>query len=411
MHEERRLRRLPRRRRPEPALAAKQLPGRLGRHVTAIENGKVEPRRRSRAPASRTPAPPTPPATPPTARRSTGSTAAAATPPRWSPRTWATGAQDACSARTPAPTSAARMPHPTTGAVEAYAVNYLKTEWTRDRSGDQGRPRLPQGATSKGEFGGAPRAPTTTTSWIVSNDPVDRAADGLPLRPHGQHADRALRHPARAGRRAAGQPMHPVEIRSRDGLTLVSYLTLPPGTDPDGDGLPDAARADGAAVHGGPWARDGYGFNAHAPVARQPRLRGAAASTSAARPASARSSSTPATASGAGKMHDDLIDAVDWAVEHGHHQPRQGRDHGRQLRRLRHAGRADLHARDVRLRRRHRRPVEPRDAARDHPAVLGAGCRSMFTSAMGDPRHAGGQGAAARPLAAVPAPTRSSGRC
>ena len=36
------------------------------------------------------------------------------------------------------------------------------------------------------------------------------------------------------------QPMHPVEITSRDGLTLPSYLTLPPGSDSDADGVPDA---------------------------------------------------------------------------------------------------------------------------------------------------------------------------
>ena len=39
--------------------------------------------------------------------------------------------------------------------------------------------------------------------------------------------------------------MHPVVIKARDGLDLVSYLTLPPGR-PDGDGKPNS-RADGAA--------------------------------------------------------------------------------------------------------------------------------------------------------------------
>jgi len=63
-----------------------------------------------------------------------------------------------------------------------------------------------------------------------------------------------------AGGRLA--PMIPLEIRSRDGLTLVSYLTLPKGSDADGDGRPDKPLPLVLNVHGGPWARDAYGFDA-----------------------------------------------------------------------------------------------------------------------------------------------------
>src|SRR3546814_10784674 len=57
------------------------------------------------------------------------------------------------------------------------------------------------------------------------------------------------------------QAMHPVEIPSRDGLTLPSYLTLPPGSDADGNGVPDAPVPMVLLLHGRPWARDDYGFN------------------------------------------------------------------------------------------------------------------------------------------------------
>ena len=40
--------------------------------------------------------------------------------------------------------------------------------------------------------------------------------------------------------------MHTRLIKSRDGLNLVSYLTLPVGSDPDGDGVPDKATATSA---------------------------------------------------------------------------------------------------------------------------------------------------------------------
>ncbi len=48
--------------------------------------------------------------------------------------------------------------------------------------------------------------------------------------------------------------MRPVSFQSRDGLTLHGYLTLPKGVDPRG--LPTVINP-----HGGPWARDNWGFN------------------------------------------------------------------------------------------------------------------------------------------------------
>src|SRR5262249_6013025 len=52
-------------------------------------------------------------------------------------------------------------------------------------------------------------------------------------------------------------PMKPVVIKSRDGLDLVSYLTLPVGVAPKK--LPMVL-----LVHGGPWARDSWGGDAEA---------------------------------------------------------------------------------------------------------------------------------------------------
>ncbi|WP_256760361.1 prolyl oligopeptidase family serine peptidase [Cohnella sp. WQ 127256] len=48
--------------------------------------------------------------------------------------------------------------------------------------------------------------------------------------------------------------MKPVSYKSRDGLTLHGYLTLPKGADPKN--LPVIINP-----HGGPWARDSWGFN------------------------------------------------------------------------------------------------------------------------------------------------------
>ena len=51
--------------------------------------------------------------------------------------------------------------------------------------------------------------------------------------------------------------MEPVELKARDGLPLHGYLTLPSGVTPRA--LPLLLM-----VHGGPWARDTWGFNSHA---------------------------------------------------------------------------------------------------------------------------------------------------
>ncbi len=116
-----------------------------------------------------------------------------------------------------------------------------------------------------------------------------------------------------------GQPlvkMHPELIGSRDGLTLVSYLSLPPGSDPDGDGRPDAPVPLVLDVHGGPWARDSWGYNAtHQWLAN----RGYAVLSVNFRGSTGfgKAFINKANLEWAGTMHNDLIDAVQWAVDQG----------------------------------------------------------------------------------------------
>ncbi|MEX2171479.1 MAG: S9 family peptidase, partial [Pirellulales bacterium] len=110
--------------------------------------------------------------------------------------------------------------------------------------------------------------------------------------------------------------MHAPIIKSRDGLNLVSYLSLPPGSDPDGDGKPDKPVPMVLDVHGGPWARDGWGFNSiHQWLAN----RGYAVLNVNYRGSTGFGKEFINAANGewSGKMHDDLIDAVNWAVEQG----------------------------------------------------------------------------------------------
>ncbi|MBC2746609.1 MAG: S9 family peptidase [ANME-2 cluster archaeon] len=110
--------------------------------------------------------------------------------------------------------------------------------------------------------------------------------------------------------------MHPVVIKSRDGLDLVSYYTLPVGSDSDFDGRPDEPLPMVLFVHGGPWARDNWGYNSvHQWLANRDYV---------VLSVNFRSSTgfgkafiNAGNLEWGGKMHDDLIDAVNWTVQEG----------------------------------------------------------------------------------------------
>ena len=108
--------------------------------------------------------------------------------------------------------------------------------------------------------------------------------------------------------------MHPQIIKSRDGLNLVSYLSLPKWSDPDGDGRPNQPLPLVLNVHGGPWARDEWGYD---PEHQLLANRGYAVLAVNYRGSTGfgKEFVNAANKEWAGKMHDDLIDAVNWAVE------------------------------------------------------------------------------------------------
>ncbi|MBR8741207.1 S9 family peptidase [Nocardiopsis sp. MG754419] len=108
-------------------------------------------------------------------------------------------------------------------------------------------------------------------------------------------------------------PIRPITITARDGLRLPSYLTLPVGIDPTG--LPMVVM-----VHGGPWSRDAWGFN---PTVQLWANRGYAVLQVNFRGSTGYGKAHTQAAIGefAGKMHDDLIDGVEWAVAQGHADP------------------------------------------------------------------------------------------
>jgi dienelactone hydrolase len=105
------------------------------------------------------------------------------------------------------------------------------------------------------------------------------------------------------------RPMLPVSMPARDGLVIPGYLTLPRDDFRNGPLM--------LAIHGGPYWRDSWGFNStHQWLAN----RGYAVLSVNFRGSTGfgKAFVNAADREWGGRMHDDLIDAVDWAVSAGY---------------------------------------------------------------------------------------------
>jgi dipeptidyl aminopeptidase/acylaminoacyl peptidase len=203
------------------------------------------------------------------------------------------------------------MMHPLKKVVEAVSVEYLRTEWNvLDESVKADLDYLK--TVSNGDINVTDRT-LDDKYWAVAY-----LVDDGPVRYYFyDRANKQARFMFTNRKQLEGLKlarMHPVVIKSRDGLDLVSYLTLPYWEDPDNDGRPAKPLPMVLYVHGGPWGRDSWGLNStHQWLAN----RGYAVLS-----VNFRSSTgfgkkfiNAGNLEWAGKMHDDLIDAVNWAVE------------------------------------------------------------------------------------------------
>jgi dipeptidyl aminopeptidase/acylaminoacyl peptidase len=200
---------------------------------------------------------------------------------------------------------------PVTGVIEAYSVNYLKNEWTPVGSALKDDIAF-LNREARGEWSVTSRS-RDKRLWTVR---IDRVSEPIAFYLYDRPAKKLTKlfttRPELEGKQLAS--MHPIEIKARDGLTLVAYLSLPPGTDKDGNGRPDKPLPMVLNVHGGPWARDEFGYH---PEYQWLANRGYAVLAVNYRGSSGfgKNFMNAATLEFAGKMHDDLIDAVNWAVK------------------------------------------------------------------------------------------------
>jgi dipeptidyl aminopeptidase/acylaminoacyl peptidase len=200
-----------------------------------------------------------------------------------------------------------------TGRVQAYTVNYLKQEYIPvDNSIKEDLAFLKKN--TKGQFAVTSRT-EAEDKWLVAVDPVTApASTWLYDRKAKKLTQLYVSRPELDGAPLAA--MHPQEIKSRDGLTLVSYLTLPKSADANGSGKASKPVPMVLLVHGGPWARDGFGYNGyHQWLAN----RGYAVLSVNYRGSTGfgKKFISAGDLQWGRKMHDDLIDAVDWAVKNG----------------------------------------------------------------------------------------------
>ncbi len=110
-------------------------------------------------------------------------------------------------------------------------------------------------------------------------------------------------------------PMQPISFIAKDGLEIHGYLTCPVG-------IPQTNLPLVLNVHGGPWARDGWGYD---PEAQWLANRGYACLQVNFRGSTGYGKDfvNAGDKEWGAKMHDDLLDAVSWSVNNGIADPKR----------------------------------------------------------------------------------------
>lgn len=200
--------------------------------------------------------------------------------------------------------------HPSTGAVQAAASTYAQKQWhclEPDFAADiallqkhhTGTIEIASRTLDDQKWIIEVMKDTSPVKWYTFDRKTKQTAFLFSARPNLEHY--------------ALSKMYPVIIPARDNLELMSYLTIPNDADENQTGIPNKPLPLVLLVHGGPWARSHWGYNA---TAQWLANRGYAVLDVNFR-----------ASSGFGKdflnkgnnqwgkaMHTDLLDAVNWAV-------------------------------------------------------------------------------------------------
>jgi dipeptidyl aminopeptidase/acylaminoacyl peptidase len=196
--------------------------------------------------------------------------------------------------------------HPDTYDIQAVAIEKARAEWTvLDESIRADFEVIEE--LSRGDFAVTSRD-RADENWLVAFTVDDRGASYYfynRTEREGAHLFDA--RPDLSAYTLAR--MEPISFTARDGLTIEGYLTLPPGAG-------RAALPMVLNVHGGPWARDGWGYH---PEAQWLANRGYACLQVNYRGSTGYGKQflNAGNKEWGAAMHEDLVDAVNWAVEEG----------------------------------------------------------------------------------------------
>lgn len=204
------------------------------------------------------------------------------------------------------------MIHPDTYQVQAVAFTRARTEWTVLDSAIKDDFQA-IGKLDRGDFSVYDRDHADAT-WLVGftkdNGPVSFYA----YEPKTKKGTFLFDHrPELKQYTLAG--MEPISLKARDGLPLQGYITFPAWG--QRKNLPTVL-----SVHGGPWGRDAWGYD---PEAQWFANRGYACLQVNFRGSTGYGKEfvNAGDKQWAAKMHDDLIDAVNWAIQQGYADPKK----------------------------------------------------------------------------------------
>ena len=209
--------------------------------------------------------------------------------------------------------------HPRNKTVEAVSFTYDRKRWLAvDRSVGPDIEYL--GTVETGDM--------TVLSRSLDNDlwVVGMESDVSPTRfyLYDRHSRRAEFLMAERTDVASSRlsKMYSSVTSARDGLDLVSYYSLPPWTDGGSNSMPDRPLPTVLLVHGGPWWRDTWGYR---PMHQWLANRGYAVLSVNFRGSLGfgKAFVNAGNLEWGGKMQEDLIDVVAWAVDAGIADPLQ----------------------------------------------------------------------------------------
>jgi dipeptidyl aminopeptidase/acylaminoacyl peptidase len=210
---------------------------------------------------------------------------------------------------------------PQTGQVQAVSFNYDKPRW--EILDDAVAPDVAylDDLAGNAEWGVTSRTLDDAT-WMVYVSPSDGPTQYYLYDRSGESPQATplfTNNPKLEGLDL--RPMTPVVIEARDGLEMVSYLTLPAGVEMGDDGTVTGDPVPAVlVVHGGPWARDSYGYN---PLHQWLANRGYAVLSPNFRGSTGfgKSHVNAGNKEWGQAMQDDLTDAKAWLVEQGIAEP------------------------------------------------------------------------------------------